>query len=303
MAEPIEIQTLTLSLPDHPGNRSLAARQRSSRNALKHGIFSDVIVLAGESREKYKSLLAELHEALQPEGRVECLLVEKLASISWRYRRFLTAEGAEIRQGHEFLDWDRENRERQHPPTDGSHPFSYSGPGPALIRRIQTPALLDRCVELLNKLQENIEARGFDEERDTEVLRKIFGPETGIEKTLLNSYRAWAYTATVPEEKRAQKGWATPEQCREQVLSEIGKEIRHLRQYSRDHKSIESERAELQALGNSIPIASQLDRLLRYEATLERSFDRTLNQLERMQRLRQGQPAAPRIDLTISSGA
>jgi hypothetical protein len=303
MSEPIEIQTLTLSLPDHPRNRSLAAIQRSSRNALKHGIFSNVTVLAGESREKYKSLLAELHEGLQPDGRLECLLVEKLASISWRYRRFLTAEGAEIRQGHEFLDWDRQNRERQQPPTDGSHPFSYSGPAPALIRQIQTPALLDRCIELLSGLQQEIKARGFDEKRDTEVLRNIFGPETSFEKTLLKSYRAWAYTATVPEEKRAREKWATPEQCREQVISEIGKEIRRLREYRDDRNSIESERAKLQALGNRIPAPEQLDRLLRYEASLERAFDRTLNQLERMQRLRQGQPATPRLDLTISGGA
>ncbi len=59
-------------------------------------------MLAGEPREKYESLLNELQEALQPAGKLEQLLVEKLASISWRYRRFLTAEGAEIRQGREF---------------------------------------------------------------------------------------------------------------------------------------------------------------------------------------------------------
>jgi hypothetical protein len=87
------------------------------------------------------------------------------------------------------------------------------------------------------------------------------------------------------------------------VISEIGKEIRRLREYGHDRNSIESERAKLQALGNRIPAPEQLDRLLRYEASLERAFDRTLNQLERMQRLRQGQPVAPRIDLTIAGGA
>jgi hypothetical protein len=52
-------------------------------------------VLPGEPREKYKSLLMELQPALQPQGKLEEFLVEKLASISWRYRRFLTPERAE----------------------------------------------------------------------------------------------------------------------------------------------------------------------------------------------------------------
>lgn len=45
----------------------------------------------------------------------------------------------------------------------------------------------------------------------------------------------------------------------------------------------------------------RLDHLLRYDASLERSFDRTLNQLERLQARRRGLPAAPRIDVNIST--
>jgi hypothetical protein len=44
-----------------------------------------------------------------------------------------------------------------------------------------------------------------------------------------------------------------------------------------------------------------LDRLPRYEASIERSFDRTLTQLERIQRMRLGQPVAPPIKVDISS--
>ncbi len=43
-----------------------------------------------------------------------------------------------------------------------------------------------------------------------------------------------------------------------------------------------------------------LDRLLRYEAVLDRSFDRTLNQLERMQRVRLGQPVLPKLEVRHS---
>jgi len=40
---------------------------------------------------------------------------------------------------------------------------------------------------------------------------------------------------------------------------------------------------------------------MRYEASLERGFERALNLYERSQRLRRGQPVAPRIDVNIST--
>jgi len=43
------------------------------------------------------------------------------------------------------------------------------------------------------------------------------------------------------------------------------------------------------------------DLLLRYEATLDRAIDRTLNQLERYQRLRLGHPVPPPINVNVSS--
>jgi len=39
------------------GPRTSAGKERSKRNAIRHGIFSDVVVLAGESRREYLSLL------------------------------------------------------------------------------------------------------------------------------------------------------------------------------------------------------------------------------------------------------
>ena len=43
-----------------------------------------------------------------------------------------------------------------------------------------------------------------------------------------------------------------------------------------------------------------LDRLLRYEANLDRSFDRTLSQLERLQRIRRGQSVPPPVKIDLS---
>ena len=43
-----------------------------------------------------------------------------------------------------------------------------------------------------------------------------------------------------------------------------------------------------------------LDRVLRYEASLDRSFDRTLNQLERLQRMRLGHAVPPPVKVELS---
>ena len=56
---------------------------------------------------------------------------------------------------------------------------------------------------------------------------------------------------------------------------------------------------KLEELCRNVPEAPRLDRLLRYEASLERAFDRTLNQLERLQRIRLGLPVPQRWDYRL----
>src|ERR1035437_6649343 len=60
------------------GPRSPQGKQRSKHNALKHGIFSKVTLLKGESPTDYQSLRRGFWKSLQPEGELEELLVEKL---------------------------------------------------------------------------------------------------------------------------------------------------------------------------------------------------------------------------------
>lgn len=83
-------------------------------------------------------------------------------------------------------------------------------------------------------------------------------------------------------------------------MLEIEKEIRRLKCYQKERASIETARTQLEVLRHSIPDAPGLDRLLRYEASLECIFARTLSQLERQQRMRLGQPALPKLEVRHS---
>jgi hypothetical protein len=274
------------------GPRTELGKQRSSRNAIRHGIFSEAILLKGESRAQFVSLRTELWEALRPEGRLEELLVDKLASISWRYRRFLLAETGEIRK--QFLEWNEKRNEDNDEVADSLHDEDR------LIANIQDRDVLKRCLELLGELREEIETTGFQRERDTSILEKIYGTNTYSRDRLRDDYSAWFETAQVSEEERVRERYANPEECKQNVLDAIDDEIRRLKCHHKKTVSIEAQRTEIELLRCNVPESPWLDRVLRYEASLERAFDRTLGQLERLQRLRQGQPVAPRLDVTIS---
>ena len=292
-----------LSARKSGGPRSPEGKERSKHNALRHGIFSEVTVLPGESSDEYESLLNGLSEALKPEERLEKLLVEKLAMLSWRYRRLLQAEGAEIRQGSEFLEWDQRTRysheaemaKRRIPREVKSYVER-----PCLIPEIQNPEILVYCLKLLSDLQNGIKSRGFSKDSDSSILTIIYGPNLSLHGTLLGRYSAWLNTSTTPEEERQRNRYATPEECKNRMLSEIDVEIRRLRDYRQEQAEKESERTKLEILRRKVPESAKLDRLLRYETSLERAFDRTLTQLERAQRIRKGQPLPPQLDVKVS---
>ena len=87
------------------GPRTELGKQRASRNATKHGVFSKIVVLKGESPAEYEELLEGMREAFQPEGALEELLVEKLATMAWRQRRLLLAGGVEILKNTVLVEW------------------------------------------------------------------------------------------------------------------------------------------------------------------------------------------------------
>ena len=72
-----------------------------AKNAIKHGIFTnDLVIEKGDGKEKkqeYLELLNNLIDCLNPQGQLEYLLVEKIAVDFWRPHRVLRFETASIR--------------------------------------------------------------------------------------------------------------------------------------------------------------------------------------------------------------
>jgi len=86
-----------------------------AQNAIKHGIFAkDLIISSGDGKEdaqEYKELLDGLIISLNPNGQMECLLVEKIAVDFWRLRRVLRFETGSIRQYLDMVIYDYYNKE------------------------------------------------------------------------------------------------------------------------------------------------------------------------------------------------
>ena len=78
-------------------------------------------------------------------------------------------------------------------------------------------------------------------------------------------------------------------------------EIDHLELRAKMTDEFAASREKAESRTRVVPEESRLDRLLRYSASLERDFDRTLSQLERLQRMRKGQPVPPTLNVNVST--
>ena len=62
-------------------------KERSSRNALRHGLLSRTVVLDDEDPKQFKALLDQHVAKFQPNGDIEHQTVEEMAVCQWKLRR------------------------------------------------------------------------------------------------------------------------------------------------------------------------------------------------------------------------
>ena len=81
-----------------PGRELPKGKSTSARDAVKHGLLAREVVNndQGESLKDFQVLLEDLCDDFQPVGRIEQMLVERIASCSWKLARAERAENAEL---------------------------------------------------------------------------------------------------------------------------------------------------------------------------------------------------------------
>ena len=150
-------------------------------------------------------------------------------------------------------------------------------------------------------LEERIEKYGFDPKADMKLLETVYGGGSG-DVLCPNLYDIYPELSQEPPASvvQAPQGCGSADDRKEKMLTTIRKEIERLDFLRRGLDRYKCLRAEINIESHVVPDHSALDRLIRYEASLERSFDRTLSQLERMQRQRLGYPVPPRISIDVN---
>jgi hypothetical protein len=81
-----------MQTPIKGGPKTNEGKAVSKYNAVKHGLLSKEVFLDGEEQEALNELTGSLYEALDPQGKLEEILVDRIVSNVWRLRRALIVE-------------------------------------------------------------------------------------------------------------------------------------------------------------------------------------------------------------------
>jgi hypothetical protein len=285
---------------------------RSKYNAIKHGVFAKVLLLTGEPRSEFKALLRGLQHDLRPEGTLQQIPVEKLTALLWRSRRLLQAENGELLRSVEEAWIEKRRRTIQ-----SRSAITLREQGIARTDRrgyiadIYDSNTLESCLDKLCAVRENVERFGLDYKSHPDDLGLIYGVRYSGRpgKDLFDDYIEClrSLKATVAERERGIV--KSEEDYTREFISKMEKEIRRLegrlkhiqRRPKWDPVIDDDEPSAEELLKCAVPDSDSMDRLLRYEASLDRAFDRVLVQLERLRLMREGQKTIEAVHHTTTS--
>jgi hypothetical protein len=274
-------QTLSLDSTKATGPRTAAGKKRSSRNALKSGIFTKSLILESESRAEYQSLLNGVRDDLQPQGTVEALLVEGLVTILWRKRRLLQAESAEISKVRFFTTLDAFETQ-QIEVWDRYRSGETAG---GILRPNSNPHLIREAIDILTKLRDVIKESGFDKDMNPFLLKKLYGLDHDGEAPA-SFYRTFLILSGRAIAAQDRNETNVVETLQDAVIDHFNIELTWLEHQEQLRKSLHERKGQFETLAALVPHEDLMDRLVRYEGHLTRDFDRILNQLEQVQRMR-----------------
>ena len=263
-----------------------------ARNAVKHGIFAkDLVINAGDGREdelEYHELLTELKRDFGPEGRMEMLLVEKIAVNYWRLRRLIRYETGEIRGR---LDDYKENALQSY---YGGSPYSRQRQRPELKYYSYKDEITDADYkEQLYKVA-GMRSSGFNLAEDTATLEYVLCWRLKRDNSDFSDkdYKAAKkYMTSLSPQMQGKLRKEVLEEA-DQVLTEM-EEVRTWRmKFDRIQKA------------RSLPTERNLKNVIKYENSLERSIFRNLATLKALQESRSSSESKKDgfLELPVSGG-
>jgi hypothetical protein len=235
-------------------------------------------------------------ENLQPQGKLEIVLVENLATLLWRKRRLLQVETAEIERAQiPNLDLALQNElgELEYAQLKGVPDAKLGHSNPLLLIR--------NAIAILNTHRLLVLA---DDSPSGDAIRRTLKSIYGYQDEGPAPY-GWRQMSLmisklISSTEQGKKDSKDPADVKQFMVDAISKEIMRLVELHDTAAAVEALRRQHNPAAARVPSQEVSDRLIRYEAHLSREFDRTLTQLERLQRMRLGQPVLPKLEVRHS---
>jgi hypothetical protein len=281
------------------GPRSVEGKLVASKNATRHGLLSHLEVLPHlETAQEWRSHCGRIMKALQPIGYLELALAERIALNFWRLRRV-----ARFERDDAAIAIERFAR----PPASAS----------SMARHYEERA--DFARRLLGIPDDEKTDKGLA----AALIAKVADAAGGVD--------LWGDKGTVPlidlpgAISLGSVGWQQTRDLHEinwdgrllrKVLTAVAERTGRklgdlLAQVEQDARAkADAERKELARVGdrlmrlNALPNLDKLEKLNRYETSIERSLQRNLHELQRLQAARAGETVPPPavVDMTLNVG-
>lgn len=243
------------------GPKTPQGRAYSRRNALKHGLFAHPrkeYALLGEDPTEYDELQTELLAEYRPVGQTEELEVERIVECWWRLRRAKRYETALVHTA--VRDFGRKEVERQR-----EHCQRLDIADDKLIHMLQDA---ERKIAATAQVPRDFKRNLGEMSPQMESLWPSF--ERKADEELRNlCERAHNRDELSPEEYHAKQMWLTIVSVIEYIQQQQEFRIRGTR--------------EIAIAEHIIPDGPNLERLIRYETSIERSLARAQDRLEKLQ--------------------
>ena len=270
------------------GPRTEIGKKLVSQNPRKHGILSKVIQTCEgkESKAEFEKLLQELQEYYQPIGIVEEAYLERIFICLCRLRRCIRHESGELVKSIYFANEDASSNIEQR--------FEFLKRISAFVEsksEMRTNSMaLEFLWGILDKIKNEVKETGGISKETRTTLFQYFGKEKDRFADLCSYFLLLAKDGVEFAKKFPEKYGEPPdaEECRKSALMLIDLEMDVLLEEKETIVEKEETEKEMRLAALTLPPADVVDKILRYETTIERQLYRAMDRLEKVQRNRRG---------------
>jgi hypothetical protein len=260
------------------GPKTLIGKGHSSRNAGKHLVHTTALPTGmkklGEDPAEFKRLREGLRRTFQPQDDFESMLVEEMAENRWRRQRLMRAENAILVSRRLDLkrerEWTAHMARREMHRACGAPETSDQG----LVNTADCPEKFASILSILRSVLDGYSSDGFTSIRH-EPFGAIYGARaSGRGNELVLSYNLYKLCTEDPGKSAEDHAYA-----QELLALALKDEIRYFEKEFELYRAREIDVTDEMKDTRLLAPREGVHKISRYEAHLERQFERKLRQL------------------------